>query len=298
MKKLLALGLMFSCLSLAGASELVAESPDQSTPVPEQAPTPHAATSGEYAIGANDVLRITVFNEDKLSGLFRVDTDGTITYPMLGRLQVAGHTPRAIEAIVTKMLEDGYVRRPTVAVEVQEFRSRTIFILGQVRNAGKYPLQSDLNVVEALSMAGSLTPEASKEIRVIRPRHEQARTTATLPDATGDAEVLRVDLNAIEEGHIAANIALQDGDTIYVPDAERFFISGHVRTPGSYVLERGMTIQQAIAVAGGLTERGSNRRIKIKREDPKRPGTFVEVSVQLSDRIQPGDTIIVPQRLI
>jgi polysaccharide export outer membrane protein len=217
---------------------------------------------------------------------------------MLGRLQVAGRTSRDIEAVITKALEDGYVRRPTVAVEVQEFRSRTIFILGQVRNAGKYPLQGEMNVVEALSMAGSITPDASKEIRIIRPRQAAPANTPALPDAPGDAEVLKVDLKEIEDGNIAANLPLLDGDTIYVPDADRFFIMGHVRTPGSYVLERGMTVQQAIAVAGGITERGSNRRLKIKREDPKRPGSFIEVDVRLSDRIQPGDTVIIPQRLI
>jgi polysaccharide export outer membrane protein len=290
MKRLLVLTCLAGCLVLSGVSAVIAQ-------VPEQLPNPEDS-SGDYAVGASDVLRVTVFNEEKLSGLFRVDTDGTITYPMLGRLHVAGRTSRDVESLITKMLADGYVRRPTVAVEVEEFRSRTIFILGQVRTAGKYPLQGEMNVVEALSMAGSITPDASKEIRVIRPRQEQARGAAALPDAPGDAEVLRVDLKEIEDGNIAANIALQDGDTIYVPDAERFFISGHVRSPGSYVLERGMTIQQAIAIAGGLTERGSNRRIKIKREDSKRPGIFLEIDVRLSDRIQPGDTVIIPQRLI
>jgi polysaccharide biosynthesis/export protein len=285
---------LFSLLLLAGLVLAGADARAQESAAPPRA----AGMAADYSVGASDVLRVTVFNEEKLSGLFRVDTDGTITYPMLGRLKVAGQTSRDIEAVLTKMLEDGYVRRPTVAVEVQEFRSRTIFILGQVRNAGKYPLQGELNVVEALSMAGSLTNDASKEIRVIRPRQPAARTSAALPEAPGDADVLRVDLKEIEDGNIAANIRLQDGDTIYVPDAARFFISGHVRTPGSYVLERGMTVQQAIAVGGGITERGSNRGIKIKREDPKRPGVFIEVNVRLTDRVQPGDTIIVRQRLI
>jgi polysaccharide export outer membrane protein len=295
MKQLFVVATLLGCVLLAAQVPAAATAAGQSA-VLEQAPS--GGASGDYAVGATDVLKIVVFNEEKLSGLFRVDTDGTITYPMLGRLPVAGRTSREIEAVLTKRLEDGYVRRPTVAVEVQEFRSRTIFILGQVRNAGKYPLQGDMNVVEALSMAGSLTADASKEIRIIRPREPQARTAPALPDAPGDSDVLRVDLKEIEDGNMGANIALQDGDTIYVPDADRFFITGHVRSPGSYVLERGMTIQQAIAVAGGLTERGSNRRIKIKREDPKRPGTFIEVDVRLTDRIQRGDTVIIPQRLI
>jgi polysaccharide export outer membrane protein len=94
---------------------------------------------------------------------------------------------------------------------------------------------------------------------------------------------------------LAANILLQDNDTIFVSAADRFYVTGFVRTPGSFVLQPNMTVQQAIAVAGGLTERGSTRGIKIRR---KVKGKDVEVNARMTDLVQPNDTIQVRQRLI
>ncbi|HXG88134.1 MAG TPA: SLBB domain-containing protein [Vicinamibacterales bacterium] len=290
-----------SAISVAGQAAPV-QAPKTQTPAPTPPPMPERQLLGtqttDYVVGPADVIKITVFNEDQLTGSFRVDTDGTITYPMLGRHHVAGRTAREIETVLTKLLEDGFVRRPTVAVEVQDFRSRTIFIVGEVRTAGKYPLQGDMTLLEALALAGSVTSNASNEIRVIRPRDPSAKKEAAQPDADVNAEEIKVDLKALEEGKVAGNVVLQDGDTVIVGRAERFYISGHVRTPGSYVIDRGMTVQQAIAVAGGMTERGSTRGIKVRRENPNKPGEFVEVDVRLTDRVVPGDTIVVRQRRI
>ena len=93
-----------------------------------------------------------------------------------------------------------------------------------------------------------------------------------------------------------ANIALQDGDTLFVPEAERFYINGYVRTPGSYVIKPGLTVQQAISLAGGLTERGTLRRLKIIRKD--KDGKEVEIDAKGTDLVRPNDTIKVSQRLI
>ncbi|MFP5379745.1 MAG: polysaccharide biosynthesis/export family protein, partial [Vicinamibacteria bacterium] len=125
---------------------------------------------------------------------------------------------------------------------------------------------------------------------------DQTRTDApALPEDETAAEVLRVNREDLQMGRLASNLVLQHGDTIFVPVVERFYITGHVRTPGTYVLQKGMTVQQAIAVAGGLSERGSNRRLKIRREIK---GEFEEISVRLTDLVLPGDTIIIAQRLI
>jgi len=264
---------------------------------PAGTPAPQSANrSSAYTVGATDVIKVTVFNEEKLSGAFRIDVDGTVNYPLLGRLHVAGRTVQEIEALLTSLLKDGFVNRPVVAVEIEQFRSRTIFIMGEVRTAGKYPLQGEMSLLDVLALAGSLTANASDEILIFRPKDATERQAPALPDQTSNHEVMRVSLQALQHGKLAGNVMVEDGDTVYVPKAERFYISGHVRTPGSYVLQHGMTVQQAIAVAGGLTERGSTRGIRIRRE--VKPSEFREVNVRMTDLVKPGDTIVIRQRLI
>lgn len=251
-----------------------------------------------YTVGPADVLKVIVFNEDQLSGSFRVEPDGSIAYTVLGRLAVAGRTEREIAALIEKELANGWLNKPQVAVQVEQFRSRTIFIAGEVRTPGKYPLQGDSTLLEVLALAGSITPNASNEVVVVRPKTPTERAMPTLPDSGAESEVIRVDLQDIEQGRISSNISLQDGDTVFVPRAEKFYISGHVRQPGAYAYTKGMTIQQAIAVAGGVSERGSTRGIKVRREVKPGSGDFVEIDARLTDPIRPNDTIIVRQRYI
>ena len=260
-----------------------------------QPQAPPEAAGPLYTVGPADVLKILVFNEESLSGSYRVDPDGSINYPVLGRIHVGGRSERDIATVIEKLLSDGFLRSPQVAVQVEQFRSRSIFIMGQVRTPGKYPLQGDNSLLEVLAMAGSLANDASTEIVVLRPRTEEGRTAATLPDDANAAAVLRIDLQAIEQGRMSGNIQLQDGDTVFVPKAEKFYISGHVRSPGAYAYVKGMTIQQAIAVAGGLTDRGSTRGIKVRRQVD---GVLKDVSVSMNSVVLPNDTISVRQRLI
>ncbi|MDP1569817.1 MAG: polysaccharide biosynthesis/export family protein [Vicinamibacterales bacterium] len=267
--------------------------------VAPQAPQPLAPTSTttdlNYKLGSQDLIRVTVYDEAALSGQFRIDADGSISYPILGRVEVGGMTVREVEARLTELLQDGYVRRPQVSVGIEQYRSRSIFIMGEVRSPGKYPLAGEVTLLEVLALAGSFTPTASSEIIVLRPQDPARTETPAMPDDEAAAEILRVNRDDLQAGRLASNLILQDGDTIFVPVVERFYITGHVRTPGTYVLEKGMTVQQAIAVAGGLTERGSNRRIKVRRQIK---GEFQELSIQLTDPVLPGDTIMIAQRLI
>jgi polysaccharide biosynthesis/export protein len=264
--------------------------------VAPQAPAgPPAAADTTYKIGPQDVVRVTVYDEAALSGTFRIDSDGSISYPILGRVEVGGLTVREVEAHLTALLQDGYVRRPQVSVGIEEYRSRSIFIMGEVRSPGKYPLAGEVTLLEVLALAGSFTATASREIVVLRSREPGRTESPVLPDDELSSEILRVSREDLQTGRLASNLILQDGDTIFIPVVERFYITGHVRTPGSYVLEKGMTVQQAIAVAGGLTDRGSNRRIRVRREIK---GEFQELGIRLTDPVLAGDTIMIAQRLI
>ena len=272
---------------------LVAQTPPQVA-----APAPVAQTSQNYLIGPSDVLTIKVFNEADLSGLFSVDSDGTISFPLLGRTAVGGKTVREIEAHLIKALTGSYLKNPQVSVEIGNYRSRAIFILGEVKAPGKYSIEGPMTLLEVLAKAGSLTTAAGNTIIVQRYKDGLAAAVSSEPMLPGDprgAEVMRVNVEDLREGRLNANILLQDSDTIVVPPADRFYVTGYVRTPGSFVLRPGMSVQQAIAEAGGFTERGSRRGIKILRKVNEKE---IEMDAKLTDPVRPNDTIVVRQRFI
>ena len=270
----------------------------QTAASPPAAVQPAPPSSTAYVIGPNDVLGIKVLGEADLSGTYAVDSDGTIRFPFLDRVPVGGKTVQEIEFALTKLLGDGFLNRPQVSVVITSYRSRSIYVLGEVRNPAKYNIEGQTTLLEVIAQAGSFTPNAAQTINLLRYRDGLAGVAAGTPVVPGDprgAEILRIRLEDLREGRLAANIILQDGDTIFVPTAEKFYVMGFVKTPGQYVLQPGMTVRQAISVAGGLTERGSDRRIKITR---KVNGKDVEIDAEMSDLVRPNDTIRVPQRLI
>ena len=265
-------------------------------PAPVTQPQASAAANkpADYIVGVQDVLKVTVFDEPTLSGSYRVDTDGSFQYPMLGRVTVGGMRVRDVEQFLKTKLEDGYIKRAQVAVDVEQFRSRSIFVVGEVRAPGKYPMTAQMSLIEALAAAGSTNPGASSEIMILRPR-DPVTAQALTPDQVDQSSVTRVNLADLQLGRLSQNVTLVEGDTIFVPKAEKFFITGQVRSPGAYTYERGLTVLQAISLAGGLTEKGSNRRIKVIRTVK---GKKTQQGVDLADVIQPGDTLLIPQRLL
>jgi polysaccharide biosynthesis/export protein len=260
---------------------------------------PKSAASGQaeiYQVGAADVLGIKVFGEDALSNNYTVDSDGSITFPLIGRIQVSGRTTRQVEEHLIKLLDGDYLKRPQISVEIATFRSRFIFVLGEVRNPGKYNTQGPQTLLEVIAHAGSTTPAAGDSIIVQRYKEGIASAvTAALPDDERTAEVMRVSLEDLRQGRLNANLLLQDSDTIIVPPAERFYVQGFVKQPGSFVLRPGMTVRQAISEAGGISERGSTRGIKIIRKINDKE---VELDAEMSDAVRPNDTIRIRQRLI
>ena len=141
-------------------------------------------------------------------------------------------------------------------------------------------------------MAGSPTANASTQIFVVHPA--KAVAPGTTPTENVDGNRITINRRDLELGKAGLDIALLDGDIINVPQAQRFFMSGKVRNPGSYVLEPGMTVGQAIALAGGLQERGSDRRISVKRIVNGKP---TETGIKLDDKILANDEISVGSRL-
>jgi polysaccharide biosynthesis/export protein len=258
-----------------------------------QGPIP-ANQGVNYVVGPADILRVTVYNEPQMSGSFRIENDGCFNYPFLGRVKAGGQTVADVAANLRLRLADGYLRDPQVTVEVEVFRSQSVFVMGEVRTPGKYVLSGSVTLLDALAQAGSITPAAGADVLILHPNSGAGASAPTLPEH-GDAEIERVNLREIEDGRLSRNVTIRDGDTIFVPRVDRFFVVGMVRNAGSYPLERNMTVLQAISTAGGINERGSNRRLKILRiVNNKRK----ELDAKPTDIVQPGDTIVVPQRLL
>ena len=260
-----------------------------------QTPTPPAAGSptrpeptavaapARYMIGPQDLLKITVFDEAELTNSYRVDGDGFITFPYIGRVMAGGMTLQELQDRIRTLLSAGFIKNPQVRAEIGEFKSQSVLVSGEVRQPGKITMTGAMTLLEALAAAGSATPSASSELTIAHPRPA---------GGTGDSEVVRVNWKDLELGK-GRDVGLQDGDIINVPKAQTFFITGQVRNGGPYVLEPGTTIQQAIAMAGGLSERGSDRGITVTRLVN---GKSTDVKVTLEDKVQPNDTITIRNR--
>ena len=264
------------------------------SPVPAQAMAAAADGQANYVVGPEDILAVTVFNEAQLSGRYRVENDGHFSYPFLGRVKAGGATVAEVASSLRSRLADGYLRNPQVTVEVEQFRSQSVFVIGEVRTPGKYMLSGAVSLIEALAQAGSVTQQAGGEVLILHPRDGARGSGVTTPERS-DADVQRVNLREVETGRLSRNVTIRDGDTIFVPKAERFFVTGFVRTPGSYTLEPNMTVLQAISMAGGVTERGSGRRLRVTRVVN---GERKDLDAKPTDLVQPGDTITVRQRLL
>jgi len=246
-----------------------------------------------YVIGPQDILTITSFDQEDLSGKYPVDSDGSFTFPLIGRVQAGGLTLRQLEAQLKKQLKDGAIfKEPQLSVGVETYKSQKIHIVGEVRNPATYPLTGDMSLIEAIARAGSTLPSASGEALIVRAKPGQQASGPTLPTGEG-TDVTTVDLKELQSGALSQNVALKDGDTIFVPRAESVYVFGQVKNPGAYPIQRNTTVLQALSLAGGVNERGATGRIKIMRIEK---GKQVEVKVKLTDIVRPGDTIMVPER--
>jgi polysaccharide export outer membrane protein len=252
------------------------------------------STSSDYAIGPQDVLAIVVFDQPDLSGKYAVEIDGSFTFPYIGRVKAGGLTIRAFEQELRTRLADGFFKDPQIAVSVESYRSQRIFITGEVRTPGAFPLTGELTLLDAIAKAGFATLDAADEVVVIRSGKGAGPAAAPTPAATDAKPFVTVSLKALQNGAaIAQNVLLQDGDTVFVGRAEPVFVYGQVKNPGSYPIRTETTVLQALSLAGGATAVGATNRIRIIRVVN---GERKEYRATLTDFVQPGDTVMVPQR--
>jgi polysaccharide export outer membrane protein len=271
---------------------LFAGTPAQAPAAPPDPPSAPRQGVNDYIVGAQDVLKVTVFGVSELTRDVTVDTDGTFDFPLIGRIKAAGLTVRAIETEIKARLSNGLIVNPTVTVDVGAYRSQTVYVLGEVRDPGKKMLAGNASIMTALAEAGFTTNAGSYVIVSHRPTGAATPDGPVLPTDNTAGQV-RINRKDLEMGR-ATNVRLQDGDTIFVPKAETFFISGFVRSPGSYAIDGDLNVLQALALAGGATDQAAQNRITIDRLVS---GTLTHVKVKaLTDPVKAGDTIIVPRR--
>jgi polysaccharide export outer membrane protein len=239
------------------------------------------AETADYVLGAGDLVRVNVFGYPDMTADVRVDETGSIRYALVGSLPVAGRSTREVETTLAQRLtEGGFIRNAQVSVLITEYLSRKVAVMGEVSKPGQYALTQRSKVLDLLAEAGGVVTG-------------MAADTATLLRADGSK--VDVDLFRLFQGDPEHNPAMTPGDTLYVPRASQFYVYGEVQRPGTYRLERRMTVSQAISAGGGLTPRGTERRAAVKRRDAA--GVESEVDVRGSDFLQPDDVLLIKESL-
>lgn len=255
------------------------------------APLGATAQTG-YRIQERDTLLISVANQPDLSQKYVVGIDGAVTLPLVGRVPVVGQTAQEAAADLQRRLAQ-YLRAPRVSVEIE--RMKRVFVFGEIKSPGTYPLTEHMTLLEALVQAGYTGPS---EVIVVRP----ALPGIPAPlDGSAGSEVIRISMADLERdltgGDLSRNVLLKDADTVFVPRADpgRVFVSGEVRKPGAYPVAEGTTVLQVLTLAGGATAAAALKRVRIARLVD---GELRAVRVSRDDVVRGGDTVTVPESVL
>jgi polysaccharide export outer membrane protein len=243
--------------------------------------SPPAAANAQYRLAAGDVIRISVYQSADLTLETRLTEAGTISYPLLGSVALAGLTISEAEKRIADGLRNGnFVKQPQVSVAVQQVRGNQVSVLGQVGKPGRYPLETgNVQLTDMIATAGGVIPGGADQVVVVGTRNGQPyRAEIDLPSVFG-------------AGRRANDLTLQNGDVIWVERAPMIYMYGEVQKPGSLRLERGMTVMQALAASGGLTQRGTERGLRVHRRDAEGKVRIIEPA--MTDKLQAEDIVYI-----
>ena len=270
------------CLAFcAGAAVAQTPLPAAAQPVMQAPPAP-SPQSGEqvslvdgYIIGLGDVIEVSVIGQDEYKGRVQIQTDGSIQLPFIGEMQAVDRTLLQVrDEVRRRLIAGGYYADPAVQVSVSTYASRYVTVLGAVTTPGLLPVDRAYRLSEVIARVGGLRENGSDEILLRR--------------ETGEEYRLRFDQIAM--GGPNEDPVVNPGDKVFVPEAKTFYIYGQVNSPGNYRISDGMSLQKALARAGGLTNLGSEGRVKVVRDG-------VELKkFKLGDPILPDDVIVVGER--
>lgn len=238
----------------------------------------------DYRLGSGDIVHVTVYDHPELQLETRVDEQGKIDFPLIGEVTVAGKSASAAQRLIAEALDKGgFIKQPQVNLIVKEYRSKQVSVLGQVNKPGKYPLDTTSTVSDLLAQAGGVTLEGADELTLIRNQDGKSHRTS-------------IDIKSLfQDGKTDLNFQVVGGDVIFVPRAPMFYIYGEVRKPGAFRLEKNMNVMQALSLGGGITPRGTQRGIQIRRKGAD--GKPVIVKAALTDGVREDDVVYVKESL-
>ncbi len=255
-------------------------------PAPAPAPVARPADVDQSRIGAGDTVRITVYQSPDLSLETRVNEGGAISYPLLGRVQLAGLTVTAAEQhIAAELKRRDFVKDPQVIIVVTQVRANQVNVLGQVGKPGRYPLDlAGMRMTEVLALAGGIIAGAGSDTVVVT--------------GTRDGRPYRheVDLPRLfAPGNASEDIVVAPGDSVWVDRAPQIYMYGEIQHPGALRLERGMTVMQAVAAGGGATPRGTLKGLKVTRRGAD--GKMQTLEPSMEDTLKDGDVVFIRESL-
>lgn len=246
----------------------------------------------DYTIGPGDRLTIQVWDHDDLNRTIEVAPDGTFSFPFIGKVPASDKTAFMIENTLVEKLSAGYLVGPQVTVSVIEYNNKKVFLFGEVVRPGSYVLRSKMRLLELISNAGGFTVRRGSTCTVVRsPKGNVDAKPVAIEDAAGH-DIITVNLIQLTKGVPRENILIAPNDSIYISTAERIFVTGEVKSPGEIEYRLGMTVRQAISMAGGGTSKAAIGRIRIVRMDN---GRETEIKPSPGDAILPNDILKVPE---
>ena len=235
----------------------------------------------EYQLGSGDNIRIIVFQNPDLTIETRVTENGTISYPLVGSVRIGGMTIPAAEQRIAKALKDGgFIKSPQVNIALLQNRGNQVSVLGEVNRPGRFPLETvNTRISEMIAIAGGISP-AGADIAILTGvrNGKPLRREMDIPSMFLDSK-LRDDL------------IVAGGDVIYIPRMPMFYIYGEAQRPGSYRIERNMTIRQALVLGGGPTARGTERGLRLYRRGAD--AKVESLNPDLNDLVRPNDVLYV-----
>ena len=241
------------------------------------------------SIGVGDQIFITVFGQPDMSAEVTVNDNLQVTLPLIGTMKVGGLTPPTIEKLISRRLKEGqYLLNPEVSIQVRQVRSQMMSVLGEVQRPGRFVISGKMTVLDALATAGGLTQRADPSVILIR------RTT--VQGGESQRQEIAVSLNQILDSRKdELNLELKNDDVVFVAQQKSFYVFGEVRKPGAYPMEPELNIMRVLSISGGVTDRGSMKRIRIHRKDGDQK--IREFTPDLSYPVLGGDVIYVDERL-
>ena len=247
----------------------------------------------DYKIGPEDLIEISVFEEEKLNKTVRVSSQGNISLPLLGILRVKGLTANELEKEIRDLLAEKYFQDPHVSIFIKEYRNQRISVIGAVDKPGPYDVTGQKTILDALGMAGGLKEEAGPLLFLIRPPQPEDEVSKGKEDSEAmKPKTFVIDLEELlVKGDLTLNLPLMHGDVINIPVSGKIFVGGEVKNPGGFPLKgKKLTISQAIALAGGLGPKAAGSETKIFRYSEKGPGKEVlSANVYAIQKGQQGD---------